>query len=84
MTGRVLKLAAGLALMLGATPALAKGEQPAGTGDYLQWQCRALKDPATGADLDAKVKIEKDPEYVLRAWAAVLTYLMQDARFLHQ
>lgn len=64
--------------------ALAKGEQPAGTGDYLQWQCRALKDPATGADLDAKVKIEKDPEYVLRAWAAVLTYLMQDARFLHQ
>ena len=64
--------------------ALRNGEQPAGTGEYLHSPCRAVKHPDTGAALDSKAKLERDPNYVLRAWMAVLAYLMEDAKFLHQ
>lgn len=64
--------------------ALRNGEQPAGTGEYLHYPCRASKHPDTGVALDTKAKLERDPNYVLRAWMAVLAYLMEDAKFLNQ
>jgi hypothetical protein len=64
--------------------ALGKGSKNGGVDVWLNWSCAAREDPDTGAKLDDKNKIEQDPNYVLRSWMAVVSYLLQDARFLHQ
>lgn len=63
---------------------LAKGSKNGGVDPWLNWSCGAREDPDTGAKLDDAHKIDQDPNYVLRSWMAVVTYLLQDARFLHQ
>lgn len=49
----------------------------------LQWSCRARQDRVTGNDLPDNLRIEDDENYTIRAWMAVLTYLLSDYRFLH-
>ena len=47
-----------------------RGDQVPDTNEYLQWN-----DPA---------RINYDPNYTVRAWMAVLTYLMSDYRFIFE
>ncbi len=64
--------------------AVAMGSKNGGVDPWMNGQCQAHEDPDTGAKLDDQHKIEQDPNYVLRSWMAVVSYLMQDAKFLHQ
>lgn len=45
--------------------------------------CRATNDYWTGADL-AERAITQDPDYTVRAWMGVLTYMLSDYKFLHE
>jgi hypothetical protein len=45
--------------------------------------CRATNDYWTGADL-AENAITQDPDYTVRAWMGVLTYMLSDYKFLHE
>jgi hypothetical protein len=45
--------------------------------------CRASNDYWTGADL-AENAINQDPDYTVRAWMGVLTYMLSDYKFLHE
>jgi len=45
--------------------------------------CGARKDPLTGEDLPEEMRIDRDPHYVVRAWMAVVTYMLSDFRFLY-
>jgi hypothetical protein len=45
--------------------------------------CRAENDYFTREALPEEQRLRRDPEYTIRAWNAVLAYLLSDARFLH-
>lgn len=49
----------------------------------LPWQCRADTDPWTGNELPEARRLGRDESYTIRAWSAVVAYLMTDYRFLH-
>ncbi len=53
-------------------------------GEWLPWSCHADWDPWTGGELPEEVRIETDPNFTIRAWMAVVTYLLADYRFLYQ
>lgn len=53
-------------------------------GDSLTYACRARVDPLTGLDLAEGQKLEKDANYAVRAWSAVITYLLSDYQFLYE
>ncbi|MCA9658448.1 MAG: DUF1588 domain-containing protein, partial [Myxococcales bacterium] len=46
--------------------------------------CRATKDLKTGMDLPGEQQITTDETYVVRAWMAVVTYLLSDYKFLFE
>ena len=51
--------------------------------------CRAVKDYFTATPFDTpgaldRTPITADPDYVIRAWMAVVSYLLSDASFLLQ
>jgi len=50
----------------------------------LPYSCRMRIDPDTGEDLAADVQIVGDELYTIRAWQAVLSYLLTDYRFLYE
>jgi hypothetical protein len=50
----------------------------------LQWQCQGRWDPTTGKDLDPSVIIDKDPDFTIRSWMAVMSYLMMDYKFIYE
>jgi hypothetical protein len=52
--------------------------------DSLPWQCRATEDPFTGADLPEGLRVEDDPDHIVRSWMAVVAYLLSDHRFLYE
>jgi len=51
---------------------------------WMPWPCQATKDPLTGKDLPDDQKVQQDPNYTIRAWIAVVTYLASDWRFLYE
>ncbi|MBI4703571.1 MAG: hypothetical protein HY744_20865 [Deltaproteobacteria bacterium] len=51
---------------------------------YLEGSCRASTDFWTGQALPEEERIEQDEKYIIRAWMAVLTYLLSDYRFLYE
>lgn len=53
-------------------------------GDSLTYACRARVNPLTGVDLADGEKLEKDENYAIRAWSAVVTYLLSDYKFLYE
>jgi hypothetical protein len=53
-------------------------------GETLISTCQASKDQATGLKLPNDKRITADPVYTVRAWQAVLTYLMSDYRFIYE
>lgn len=52
--------------------------------DDLPSACRATEDPFTGADLPEASRVYKDANGTIRAWMAVMTYLLSDARYLYE
>jgi hypothetical protein len=51
---------------------------------WLSWWCQARVDPNTQQDLPEAQKIGDDPNYTVRAWMAVITYLLSDYKFLFE
>lgn len=58
---------------------LADASEGAGLG-----ACQALKDPTTGTDLPPERQLKTDELYTIRAWQAVIIYLLSDYRFLYE
>lgn len=52
--------------------------------ESLTYACRARVNQNTGLELPDGEKLEKDPNYSIRAWSAVLTYLLSDYQFLYE
>jgi hypothetical protein len=52
--------------------------------NWLDWRCQARLDPETGAELPEAARLTQDDNYVVRAWMAVMTYLLADYRFLYE
>lgn len=50
----------------------------------LPWQCRSRQNFWTGEDLPEERRVERDENYVVRAWMAVTAYLLGDYRFLYE
>lgn len=51
--------------------------------DRLPDSCRATTD-FNGNDLPEEMRIENDPNYTIRAWMAVVTYMLADYKFLYE
>jgi len=51
---------------------------------WLPWQCQARDEYWSGEELPDEERITNDPDYTIRAWMAVITYLLSDYRFLYQ
>lgn len=47
-------------------------------------ECRALRDYYSGADFTEEVAVTADPNYVIRSWMAVVTYMLGDYKFLYE
>jgi len=45
--------------------------------------CRGRIDQRTGATLPVAEQLDRDPDYTIRSWMAIITYLLSDYRFLH-
>ncbi len=42
------------------------------------------RDPITGEDLPEERRVRRDEDYTMRAWMAVVTYLLSDYDFLYE
>jgi hypothetical protein len=51
---------------------------------WLSWWCQARVDPNTQVELPEDKRLGEDPNYTVRAWMAVITYLLSDYRFLYE
>ena len=60
------------------------GVQAEEIDDRLDNACTAQVDPWTGDALPSDRRIYDDPDFTLRAWVAVFSYLAADWRFLHE
>ncbi|MFV8754284.1 DUF1588 domain-containing protein [Nannocystaceae bacterium ST9] len=63
------------------------GKRGIGLGEYeanLPGECQANTDFWTDQPLSDVERITNDPDYTIRAWMAVMTYLLGDYRFLHE
>lgn len=49
---------------------------------HLHWACQSSKDWWTGADLPDDRVVDHDERYTVRAWMAVVAYMLSDYRFL--
>lgn len=64
-----------------------EGIQGVAAGDinaWLPYRCAGRVNPVTGEELPEAQRIGDDPRYTVRAWMAVLTYLMSDYQFLYE
>jgi len=46
--------------------------------------CQAMVHPTTGEALPTEEQVTEDPDYTVRAWMGVITYLLGDYRFLYE
>ncbi|MCA9652333.1 MAG: hypothetical protein H6712_14730 [Myxococcales bacterium] len=46
--------------------------------------CRATTDPVSGDAIAAESQIVDDPDYTVRAWMAVMSYMLGDYRYLYE
>ncbi|MFQ3172172.1 MAG: hypothetical protein ACI9DG_002212 [Oleispira sp.] len=52
---------------------------------YLEWGCRARWDRENDDQaLDSAAHIDRDENYVIRSWMAVITYLLSDYRYIYE
>jgi hypothetical protein len=59
--------------------AVSNGEE----STWMPWTCQVRVDPVWGTDLADEYQLRQDPNYGIRAWMAVVTYLMSDFRFIY-
>ncbi len=52
--------------------------------DSLSWSCQGRRDWLKAADIPDASRLKNDKNYVVRAWTAVLAYLLSDYRFLYE
>ncbi len=52
--------------------------------EHLHWSCRATVDWWTGTAYLDGLQVTRDDDYTVRAWMAVLSYLMTDYRYLYE
>jgi len=45
--------------------------------------CRGRVDQRTGVALPVAEQLDRDPDFTIRSWMAIITYLLSDYRFLH-
>jgi hypothetical protein len=50
----------------------------------LAYNCQGQWNPNDGTSLPKSVQITSDPNYTLRSWMAVMTYLLSDYKFLYE
>jgi hypothetical protein len=50
----------------------------------LDYACWGRSDPVTGVALADSARITEDKNFTVRAWGAVVTYLLSDWKFTHQ
>jgi len=50
----------------------------------LHWACWANRDFWTNEVLPNDIRLYQDPNYTIRSWMAVMSYLLSDYRFLYQ
>jgi hypothetical protein len=63
------------------------GKNNVAEGTYdanLNFRCRATQDWWTGQDFAPESQITNDQNYTVRAWMAVMSYLLSDYRFLYE
>jgi len=60
------------------------GIAQAGYSDRMPDSCRVRTDFYTGEELPEAQRVEYDRNYVLRAWMAVVSYMLSDFRFLYE
>jgi hypothetical protein len=53
-------------------------------GTELPYACAAYEDLTTGQPLPEDQQVTQDEKYTVRAWMAVMTYLLSDFRFLYE
>jgi hypothetical protein len=51
---------------------------------YMTYQCWARVDPKTLEEFPEDQQIRTDPNYTIRAWMAVLSYMLGDYQFLYE
>lgn len=59
-------------------------EDPEYIGPALAGTCQATQDWWTGEPLPEGEQVTNDPNYAIRSWMAVMSYLLRDYRFLHE
>jgi hypothetical protein len=63
-----------------STDQMVKDQYPS----YLAWPCQVHEDYWTRTELPDEDKLTEDPNYVIRSWMTVVTYLMSDYNFLYE
>jgi hypothetical protein len=51
---------------------------------HMFYSCRSNEDPVTGEDLPYELRINSDPNFTIRAWRAVMMYMLSDYKFLFE
>ena len=59
-------------------------QEEGGEGMGLPGACQATQDYWTGEPYPEDVAVTMDENYSIRAWMAVMSYLLSDYRFLHE
>jgi hypothetical protein len=52
--------------------------------EWLPWACHVNQDYWTRTDLPEEERLRQDPNYVIRSWMTVVTYLLSDYKFLYE
>jgi hypothetical protein len=72
-------------LQTGQTMLASPGDYAPSPSVWLPWNCRARWDRANyDQALPEEQRIERDDNYIIRAWMAVITYLLSDYRFVYE
>ena len=54
------------------------------TSRNLIYSCRPNEDPSTGEDIPSELRLYADPDFTIRAWRAVMMYMLSDYNFLFE
>lgn len=60
------------------------GAEEMGLPENLPEQCAAFENIFTGEALPDEQQVSEDPNFVIRSWMAVLTYMLSDYKFLYE
>ncbi len=55
-----------------------------GYSETLPYSCQVVRDWQTNKKLPKSKQLTQDKQYTVRAWMAVVTYLLSDYKFLFQ